>query len=298
MRSYGTDYKRGRFAAAIAWLDTNKPFLAKITYASLFLTYLIGIPAWPAISTWLSLDKEMGVTLVIGVFIAHLGLILTLVVDIYSKVLPAETWFQSHQEALPTIRELLNAALHERPCKIIWIGVSMQSAWLALENVFRNIEEAAASEVKVTLLLINPDYLRTLPGENDGLAKATEGQIEYMTTRCQAMNQALLSTNSEITLAQYSHMPNFHGPLIGDNTLFLSAVRWHGDGYKELSVPREPNELLTSSTNRGRYSIKLYNSWLEKGLISARADERIFHYPLPPPLQNPAASTDSTGLRQ
>lgn len=284
-------HKTSGFTATIAWLDANKPFLAKITYIVLFLTYLIGIPAWPVISGWLELDKEIGVSLVIGVFLAHLGVILSLMVDIYGKVLPTETWFQSHQEALPTIREFLNASLRERPCEIKWIGVSMQSAWLALESVFRAIEEQAASEVKVILLFINPDHLRKLPGNNDGLATLTEGQMEYMSTRCQAMNQALLSTKSEIILAQYSYMPNIHGPLIGDHTLFLSAVRWHGNDCMELSVPREPNELLTSTTGRGRYAIKLYHSWIEKGLLSARNDGRLFHYPTQIVKSDPSDST-------
>jgi hypothetical protein len=285
----GEQNKRVGFAAVIAWLDSNKPFLAKLTYVSLFLTYLIGIPAWPAISERFGLDSSLGTSLVIGAFIAHLGVLLSLMVDMHNEMTPRETWFQSHQEALPSIRAALNAAVRERPCRIVWIGVSMQSAWLALENVFRAIEESTVAEIKVTLLLVNPEFFRTLPGSNEGLATLTEGQMEYMSKRCEAMQQALLATQSEIVLAQYSYMPNFHGLLVGDHTLFLSTVRWHGKNRHELSVPREPKELLTSNTNRGRYAIELYHSWLEKGCVTAQEQGRLFRYPsLPTQASSPA----------
>jgi hypothetical protein len=271
--------KKG-FAAAISWIDKNKSIVAKISYVTLFLVYLIVIPAWPIISKVFLIEKDFGQTLLVGVFIIHLGIILSILIEIYDKEQPHETWFQNHQEALPSIKEALNIALKERPCKITWIGISFQSAWLALENVFNSIEMGEATEIKMLLLLIDSDYIRHIDGENNGLASVTEGQLQYMLGRCKAMNQKLRATNSEIVLAQYSYMPNFHGPKIGEHTLFLSTVRWEGDGYGNLSVPLEPNELYTQSSDKGKYIFKLYNSWVEKALESARKNEKMYMFPV------------------
>lgn len=276
--------KTSGFAETIAWLEGNKPLLAKVTYFGLLVVYAIGIPLWPAISTKLGFDDKLGVTLVIGAFTVHLGMIVTLLVDIHTKNNPKETWFQSHQASLPAVREVLDSALLAKSCCLVWIGVSMQSAWLALEQVFQKIEKSEAINLNITLLQSNPEFLRSIFGDNAHLAKITEGQWDYMNQRCKQIEPALRATQSKITLAQYSYMPNIHGLLIGDRTLFLSSVRWQGD---ELSVPREPFELLTAETNRGRYSIELYNSWLQHGIKSAEQSGKIQHYPTP---QNPSPS--------
>lgn len=247
----------------------------------MILTYIIGIPAWPILSKALDLpaDSSVGSSLLLGVFIVHLGVLMSLLVEIHERTQPAETWFDFHQEALPTMRSYLKKAMQARPCNIVWIGVSLQSAWLALEGVFGEIENSSIGEVKVTLLQCDPEFLKKLPGNTEGISVATGGQIDYMRKRCETMEQALISTKSEIIIAQYSYMPNFHGLLIGDNTLFISTVRWHGKNVEELSVHREPNELLTANTARGIYFIELYRSWLEKGVLSAKEQGKYYSYP-------------------
>lgn len=261
------------------WFEKNKLLTGKIIYTSLFVVYLVGIPAWPLISTLFGVDKDLGFSIFIGVLVAQQGIFFSILSDIYDKGRTPELWFQSHQESLPTLRKELERALEERPVSVVWLGVSMQSAWLALEGVFSKIEEGLVSEVKVVLLPIHPDYCRTLPGNNDGLAMVTEGQMEYMRRRCTAMSPALNATKSEIIIAQYAYMPNFHGVLVNESTLFLSTVRWHGENFEELSVPREPYELIDSATPRGRYAIRLFNSWVDKCLTMAKDANMLFNYP-------------------
>lgn len=259
--------------------EKNKLLVGKIIYTSLFVVYLVGIPAWPLISRILELDGDLGFSLFIGVFVTQQGIFFSILSDIYDKGRAPAVWFQSHQESLPTLRKELDSALKKRPVHIVWLGVSMQSAWLALEGVFSKIEDKLVSDVRVVLLPINPNYCRTLPGNNDGLAMATDGQMEYMRRRCSALIPALDSTKSEIIIAQYAYMPNFHGVLVNENTLFLSTVRWHGEKLDELSVPREPYELIDSSTLRGRYLIRLFTSWVDKCLVMAEENNMLFVYP-------------------
>lgn len=272
--------KRIRFVDAIIWLDNNKPFLVKVSYSLLLLAYLFIVPLWPVINQYLNNDFILGGSIIIGALVVHFGFLVSLIVNIDEKLIAKnEPWFPSHQEALPRIRDELDFAIKEKPCKIVWIGVSMQSAWLALEGIIKKIEESSAEEAEIILLSANPDFLRSIRADEDGLAKATEGQMDYMRRRCELLNQRLLIRKNRITLAQYSYMPNFHGLLINNHILFISTVRWYGQNFELLSVPREPNELLTSNTIRGRYAIELYNSWLEKGLLSAKEQQNLFCYP-------------------
>lgn len=289
-------YSKKGFVAVIAWIEKNKTFLAKMIFFILVLTYIIGIPAWPILSKVLDLPagSNVGSSLLLGVFIVHLGVLMSLLVEIHERTQPAETWFDFHQEALPTMRSYLEKTMQTRPCNIVWIGVSLQSAWLALEGVFGEIENSSVGEVKVTLLQCEPEFLKNLPGNTEGIAVATGGQIDYMLKRCETMEQALISTKSEIIIAQYSYMPNFHGLLIGDNTLFISTVRWHGKNVEELSVHREPNELLTTNTTRGRYFIGLYRSWLEKGILSAKEQGKCYCYPSKNGLEDSSVETTET----
>ncbi|MCI5119872.1 MAG: hypothetical protein D3908_01505 [Candidatus Electrothrix sp. AUS4] len=274
-----TSQKKNLLSEIGVWFENNKPFAGKITYASLFFTYLVGIPAWPAISSIFGIDKDLGLSIFIGVFVIHLGMIFSVLIDIYDRGRTPETWFSSHQDSLPAFRAELDNTLKERPTSIIWLGVSMQSAWLALENVFTKIHEGQLSDVKIILLPIHPEFCKALPGNNDGLASVTQGQMEYMDKRCLAMNDALRTTGCEIIIAQYFHMPNFHGVLLGENRLFISTVRWHGDLLEEMSVPREPYELIDNSTPRGRYYVKLFRSWVGKCTASANEHDTIFKYP-------------------
>jgi len=269
----------GRFAATIAWIDGNKAFFAKVLYVLLAVVSLVGIPAWPAISHKFSLSEEDGVALLAGVVIAYMGIMLSLVVEIHRKSASTETWFASHQESLDAIREALGSAVKERRCKLTWIGVSLQSAWLALEQILRGIEESSLTNVQITLLQSEPGFLRRLDESNDGLAGISEGQFQYMKQRCESMRSTLEASRSQIVIAQYSYMPNIHGVLIGDQILFLSFVRWQGRARSELSVPREPFERLSDQTPRGRYAIELYRSWQERALQSAAKENRVFVFP-------------------
>ncbi len=270
-------------ARIYAWMDGNKVQLTKASYYFIVFAYLFGLPLGALLSQAsrqldlpISFDR---LEFLVAAVIAHLGVLTVLIIDIYKSVRPSEPWFASHQEALPEVRRELLQAVSHKQCTITWLGVSLQSAWLALEEVLRRIEDGSAKNVTIVLLQLHPSYLGDVPGDTAGLAAITETQFRYMTMRCRSIDARLRSSQSKIVLYQYSYMPNLHGVLINDEILFNSHVRWCGHNYEELSVPREPYERIDMRTERGRYVVDSYKCWVEKGKICAWRDNRVFVFP-------------------
>jgi hypothetical protein len=270
-------------AKLFIWFDDRKPFLAKLTYGFVVFSYAFGLSlgvlnkhVFQAIGWKIDIDPYEFIT---AALIAHFGIFMAILVDIHKKVLPSEMWFGSHQDALPEIRSALNVCVKEGAPHICWIGVSLQSAWLALEDVLRKLEDGTVHKLNIVLLQSEPESLRKIEGEMEGIAEIAEGQMHYMQQRCRLLSDTLEKTGSTIVIGQYDYMPNIHGTLFNQSLLFLSNVRWTGKDLSELSVPREPFERFDARSDKGRYMIGLYNSWLEKGLANAEKNGKLYQFP-------------------
>jgi hypothetical protein len=261
-----------KFSKLVAWIENQKEFFAKLTYALIVIAYAVGALIPPLADIVL---KPLGFSwtvdgnsILIGAVIAHFGFLMALVLDVHSKTTAQERWYPTHQEALSDIRQSLVKATARPNCELTWIGVSLQSAWLALEDVLQRMERGD-SRIDITLFQSDPAFLRGVSGSMEGLIQITEAQMNYMRRRLAAMEPALRRSGSKVGLHQYAYMPNYHGVLINGEELFLSNVRWQGADASDLSVPREPFERLDRSTPRGVYMIELFLSWRRKALVYA-----------------------------
>ena len=206
----------------------------------------------------------------------YLTALTSVVVDIHRRTEVIRTVFPSHQAATSAFFDEITSAIHAHgACELAWIGVTMQSAWLTLENALgRAITDGQIADLHIRLLQSDPDYLRELLGTDDSLGQLAREQAEHICRFSTRNAQNLRSAGSTIELAQYAYMPNYHGLLINGETLYLATVRWAGPDFSELSVPTEPFERFDRSTDRGRYMIYLYTAWLEKGFHTAPSVRR------------------------
>lgn len=208
----------------------------------------------------------------------YLTVITSVLLEMYGRSTPERTIYASHQEGAGVFFSEIRAAV-ERPgrCDIAWIGVTLQSAWLTLENALgRAIVDCSVSNVHIRLLQSDPVFLSTILDGDDSCADLTREQSEHIARFARRNCDALRRCEASIEIAQYAHMPNFHGLLINGSVLYLSTVRWGGEDFMDLSVPHEPFERFDRSTERGQYMISLYSSWLEKGFATAPT---VMHFP-------------------
>jgi hypothetical protein len=249
-RSGGSE--ANEFAFAFAWLQDNKRIGAWLAFVLI------------AVSTAL---KGVVPALLPVAGLLYVSVLTSLVVDIHRRTTVARTIYPSHQEAAGVFFEEITKALRSRgKCELSWIGVTMQSAWLTLENALgRAIADGQIADLHIRLLQSDGEFLGTILGQSDNQPQLAREQAEQI-ARFGARHEGVLgATGSTIALAQYAYMPNFHGLLVNDDVLYLSTVRWTGSGSEELSVPHEPFERFDRTTSRGRYMIELYTAWLDKG---------------------------------
>jgi hypothetical protein len=220
--------------------------------------------------------------------VIYLSVITGLLVNMHRHATGAPTVFASHQAASVTFLEEITRAIHGRGrCELVWIGVTLQSAWLTLENALgRELADRHLADVSIRLLQSDPDFLQQLLGQDSTQAKLTHEQAEHICRFASSHSEAMRQGSCTIELAQYAYMPNYHGLLVNGEVLYLATVRWGGEAFEELNVPTEPFERFDRSTERGRYMIDLYMAWLEHG---TRTASKLHTFPERPPLQEIAA---------
>jgi hypothetical protein len=247
---------RSEFVAAFTWLQDNKRFGVWIGCALVVATGLL--------RNWIPQLFPVAVFL-------YLGALTTIVLDIHRRSDVDRTIYPSHQEAASVFYEEIAGALNGRGgCNLAWIGVTLQSAWLTLENALgRGIADGQISKLNIRLLQSDPRYLKKLLGSTDSQAQLAKEQADHIVRFCERHEASLRATGSTIELAQYAYMPNYHGLLVNDERVYLATVRWWGSDFEELSVPHEPFERFDRSTPRGRYMIDLYSAWLGRGFATA-----------------------------
>ncbi len=253
-------FLENEFVKPFRWLHDNKKFAAWGAYALLTLSIL--------------LDNWFPQIFPVAVFV-YLSIMTNVLLDIHRRSEPERTVFPSHQEAQTEFHDEIRSALRQPGrCDIAWIGVTMQSAWLTLENALgKAIQSKQVSNLHIRLLQTDPNFLESILPQGDSQPNLVRKQAEHIETFCSRYTTCLSSTESSLAIAQYAYMPNYHGILINDSVLYLSNVRWSDSDLSELSVPHEPFERFDRSTERGVYMIGLYKSWLEKGFRIATSSK-------------------------
>jgi len=201
----------------------------------------------------------------------YLTAITAILLEIHAWTAPSLNVYSSLQAAATVLlEEIQKGSRRKGRCDILWLGVTMQSAWLTIENAIgRDLAECAITDIHIRLLQSDPGYLLSILKSDDSTPQLTAEQAQYIARFCERNSNALKAGRSTISIAQYAYMPNYHGLLINESVLYLSTVRWTGGEYAELSVPHEPFERFDRSTPRGQYMIDLYCAWVEKGFREA-----------------------------
>ncbi|HLG59222.1 MAG TPA: hypothetical protein VI485_28025 [Vicinamibacterales bacterium] len=208
--------------------------------------------------------------LVIAAAIALAAALLSLVLDIHKKVsdTPAiveiglpRTW--------PHIEPELRAALAKRGAEVCWLGVTLNDAWPHLVTILEPaVQQQSASAFTVRMVQVEPSYLRAVAGccsELPQYAEANWARIELFE---RDYKRGLDSIGARIVKGRYQYMPNFHGVLINNRTLFLSAVSWDGP---RMRIAEEPYERFDASTASGEHKIRLFQAWFARAESAATA---------------------------
>jgi hypothetical protein len=261
MTGGGFGRRRNELVQLVEWLDKSKRI------AAIFSTGLVIVA--------LALNDIFPQLLPIASLV-YLSAITAILLEIHGRTVPPQTIFASHQVVAALLYEEIQAAVAQHgKCEISWIGVTMQSAWLTLENALgRKMADGTVRNVHIRLLQSDPQYIGSVLGDDDSNPQLTREQWEHIVRFARRNQAALEEATSSIEIAQYAYMPNYHGLLINDDVLFLATVRWTGEDFSELSVPHEPFERFDRSSARGIYMIDLYKAWLERGFRSATCSRK------------------------
>jgi len=252
----GRGQPKSELVRLLSWLDRTKRVAALFACA-----LIVAAGALQKVAPWF---LPYAVVL-------YLISITSLLLEIHGHTTQEETIYGSHQEAGPAFFDEIRAAVERQGrCDIAWIGVTMQSAWLTIENALgRVIADGTRSDLHIRLLQADPEYMAMILEADDSCPQLTREQWEHICRFGRRNKDSLRASHSSVEIAQYAYMPNYHGLLINGELLFLSTVRWTGRGFTELSVPHEPFQRFDHSTERGRYMIQLYQAWLQKGYQAA-----------------------------
>lgn len=249
------ELKKSGFIEAFYWLLDNKEYAAWLFFGFMGVGLFFRKE-----HDWIFLSALLG----------YLAAITALIVKTHKNSEKKAKIFDSLQDANTVIHEEIETAIQGKSCEILWLGVTMQSAWLNLENCLGGpVKRSRVRKLTLNLLQSSPETLRAILKDEE-FAEITEKQYLVIVRFCEQNKDTLSSTGSKISIAQYPHMPNYHGVLINRKTLFISNVRWEEETeYTTLSVPHEPFERYDSSEPRGDYMIKLFVSWFEKSAQTA-----------------------------
>ena len=270
--------------AVFEWINRHKTWAAWISFLALCISLLV---------------KEIYPALYITCVLLYLAAITATLLDIHRQIEPPITRFSSHAAANPSVFEEIEKAAKQGRCEICWLGVTMTSAWLTLENKLRPlIVKQLVQNLTVRLLQSDPDFLKTILDPGHPMCENTRTEHGTIVDFSIRYKTELDKSESKIEIFQYSYMPNFHGLLINNSILYLSTVRWEGPKYTELSVPHEPFERYDRSTEKGEYLINLFISWFEKGVFASRSKLPVSAASLPvstpssiPPFASPPPSS-------
>ena len=226
--------------------------------------------AFAVLALWVAVLVRNSVPdLMVVAVVLYLSVFARILYDIYDKLAEKrKKRFRSHQDANDAIRAEIVSALGRKNCEIVWLGVTLQSAWLTLENALQPVVYAEKlNRLKLKLFQTSPSFLAPILPE---AAAITAEQAKIVQGFAKRFCAELSRSQSEISLVQYDYMPNFHGILIDNKILFLSTVRWIPGDPAELSVPHEPFERIQEGAEEGAYMIALFKSWVEYAELRAK----------------------------
>src|SRR5690349_10507765 len=112
-----TTFTKNEVLAVFKWLYDHRRISAWIAFVILLISSLF---SWPVVN--------------IVSLILYLAIITATVLDIHRHIEPPITRFSSHSVANPEMFSEIDKAIKQGLCELSWVGVTMQSAWLTLEN--------------------------------------------------------------------------------------------------------------------------------------------------------------------
>lgn len=204
--------------------------------------------------------------------IAFLFSIMVILLDIHKKVAtpPSDLRYESLAECWGDIKHDLDIAFSGENLEISWVGVTLHEAWNHISRELRpRLAQRSCPKMELRFSQCHPDALKQWVGNSSPILLKARAYWEDITAFCANHNEAFQRTESTLRVDRYHYMPNFHGVLINDSILYLSTVRWEGS---TLLIADEPYERHTDATERGRYSIDLYRSWVSAASHSAETE--------------------------
>ena len=219
--------------------------------------------------------------------LAALGLtIIYLFFDIYKELAnrltriesqlgqPDPPSYQNFNDAFPAIDDTIKNRLNaNQNVKIRILAVTSQYSWKTLiEDRIEEYIKLGNRQQKITieLAILFPSLL-----EDWGQTKLmidTERTLKGIDIYIKKLDHDLKTGRLSIEVHKYDNVPNWHGILIDEDTLFFGRSRWtiRGDSM-ELTIGTNPYRKFTSTdTHNGKDRIVLFVNWFEAYKIRSK----------------------------
>lgn len=199
----------------------------------------------------------------IAALIALAALVLEVIFDIQKHIasVPTGRVYSDFYQTTESMRNEISRRIEEgRPVSIRALGISMGHAWTFLTSSVTSRIQKDGKQIDLQIAMINPAWEELSKINADWVARARTN-YEEIERHASLMLPHLKSSGSSISLSVYSHMPNWHGVLIDDDILFLSACKWSND---TLFGGENRYEIVLASDTIGGYAkIDHFRSWFD-----------------------------------
>lgn len=195
--------------------------------------------------------------------IGILSLILVeLLIDIHKKVTEEEKTilFTDFFNVTVSMRDkILSRVNKKRTIHIRALGMSMGHAWQFISSIIVPILQSADNRIiNLEIAIIDSRWDEINKINPDWKIRSEANYMEI--SNFIANNREVIEEKGwNISIYRYRHIPNWHGILIDEDTLFQSTCFWSGD---KITGAENQYELLSSfESGSSLYKINRFKSW-------------------------------------
>jgi hypothetical protein len=157
--------------------------------------------------------------------------------------------------------EIIERSHRNKKITIRAIGMSMAHAWPFFTDVTSPIIGDRSIRLNLLVALLDPAWV-DIQKVNRTWAEQAKTSYASMVRFSETHRQSLITSGSRISISLYAHMPNWHGVLIDDDTLFLSTCVWKNGS---LNGAENSYEIIRSGErNEAVRRIEHFRSWFDK----------------------------------
>lgn len=184
--------------------------------------------------------------------------------------------FENFQDATPRIKNLIDVSIRgEGTTRIRIIGLGGQHTWELLRSL---VLKDSSKKIDIVICLFSIPQNAALLNLNSSAMRSLKDWSEHADQCFRSLEhfkdeyeQKLSSSNINIKLVRYEHLPVVHGTLINEQHLFSGYTYWTRKGGMNGTTVKHCH--YSSDSEVGKYEIEFFTNWIEQ--LEATASQQM-----------------------